>query len=237
MNMKTFYKKATKKKKLAVFDIDGTIFRSSIHTELFYGLVEYGIFPRIVLKEIEEYHEEWINRRGTFKEFEMTLLNAYTRRLKGKVQEDIQEVSTFVIRDKKDLVYTYTRDLIKKLQKEGYFLLAISGSPNEIVQEFCKAWKFDLAYGAIYGTEGSNYTGELIFPSYLKKKEILTQFCAENNFSLKGSIGIGDTVGDVAFLEMMETPIAFNPNKELHAEAKKRGWKIVVERKDMVYEM
>ncbi|MFH1246519.1 MAG: hypothetical protein V1489_01955, partial [Candidatus Liptonbacteria bacterium] len=48
--------------------------------------------------------------------------------------------------------------------------------------------------------------------------------------------GVGDTESDVSFLKMVERPICFNPNKELYAKAKKRGWRVVVERKDVVYE-
>jgi phosphoserine phosphatase len=48
---------------------------------------------------------------------------------------------------------------------------------------------------------------------------------------------VGDTEGDVAFLELVTEPIAFNPNKELYRHAKRMGWKVVVERKDVIYEI
>jgi phosphoserine phosphatase len=38
-------------------------------------------------------------------------------------------------------------------------------------------------------------------------------------------------------LELVERPIAFNPNKKLCAHAKKKGWEIVVERKDVIYKL
>jgi phosphoserine phosphatase len=38
-------------------------------------------------------------------------------------------------------------------------------------------------------------------------------------------------------LEAVENPIAFNPNQTLYNHAKKRGWEIVVERKDVIYEL
>jgi phosphoserine phosphatase len=36
---------------------------------------------------------------------------------------------------------------------------------------------------------------------------------------------------------MVETPICFNPNKKLYEYAKRSGWKIVVERKDVIYDL
>ena len=53
--------------------------------------------------------------------------------------------------------------------------------------------------------------------------------------SFKGSIGVGDTESDVAFLKLVERPICFNPNKKLYDYAKRKGWEVVVERKDMIY--
>ncbi len=224
------------KKKIAVFDIDGTIFRSNLHFELFKGLVEYGIFPAIVLKEIEEYHDDWINRRGHYRDFEKSLIVSYQNRLKGKVVEDIQKVSRFIVAEKMEHVYVYTRDMIERLRSE-YLLVAISGSPREIVDAFTENWKFDTSYGTIYGSENGVYTGDVVFPSYEIKDQTLTNFCTEHGLSLEGSIGIGDTNGGIAFLNLVEHPIVFNPSQELFAKAKQRGWKTVVERKDVIYEI
>ena len=38
-------------------------------------------------------------------------------------------------------------------------------------------------------------------------------------------------------LEIVDNPIAFNPDKEFFQVVKDHGWKIVVERKNMVYEL
>lgn len=224
------------KKKIAVFDIDGTIFRSALHFELFHGLVEYGIFPKIVLKEIEQNHDDWINRRGHYKDYEMSLVNSYCNRIKGKIVEDITNVSRYVLQQKKDYVYVYTRNLIESL-RETHTIVAISGSPQEIVSPFTQYLGFDHAYGAVYGQDDGKYTGDIVFPAYHKKAEILTKFCQEHGVTLEGSIGVGDTIGDVAFLELVEQPIAFNPSQELYTIAKERGWKTVVERKDVIYQM
>ena len=224
------------KKKIAVFDIDGTIFRSALHFELFHGLVEYGIFPNIVVKEIEQYHDDWINRRGNYRDYEMSLINSYSNRIRGKVVEDIENVSRFVLEQKNGYVYVYTRDLIESLREE-YLLVAISGAPQEILTQFANHLQFDYAYGAIYEQIDGKYTGNIAFPAYSKKAEILRNFCTEYNLTLEGSLGIGDTIGDVAFLELVERPIAFNPSRELYTIAKERRWKTVVERKDVIYEI
>jgi len=35
----------------------------------------------------------------------------------------------------------------------------------------------------------------------------------------------------------VENPIAFNPDKKLKLRAEREGWKIVVERKDVIYQI
>jgi len=38
-------------------------------------------------------------------------------------------------------------------------------------------------------------------------------------------------------LKMVADPICFNPNKELYDYARKAGWKIAIERKDVIYQI
>jgi len=58
---------------------------------------------------------------------------------------------------------------------------------------------------------------------------------AEHDLTLEGSYGVGDTESDAKFLEIVENPIAFNPNHNLKEIAEEKGWMIVVEKKDVVY--
>lgn len=48
---------------------------------------------------------------------------------------------------------------------------------------------------------------------------------------------MGDTEGDVNMLNLVGKPIAFNPNLHLAKIAKKKAWQIVVERKDVIFEL
>jgi hypothetical protein len=59
----------------------------------------------------------------------------------------------------------------------------------------------------------------------------------EHGFTLDGSYGVGDTHRDSSLLKLVDNPIAFNPNAALYDTAIENGWPIVVERKNMIYEM
>jgi len=69
------------------------------------------------------------------------------------------------------------------------------------------------------------------------KAKVLRRVIEKQGLTLVGSVGVGDSEADVSFLEMVETPICFNPNAALLRVANRRGWKVVVERKDVVYEI
>jgi HAD superfamily phosphoserine phosphatase-like hydrolase len=133
----------------------------------------------------------------------------------------------------------FSEALIKKLRKEGYHLLVISGSPLEIVEEYNKQYlKFDSVYGSVYELDDEGiYTGRAIFEPSRMKDKIVEQYIKEHKLTLDDSYGIGDTESDGSFLGLVANPIAFNPNQNLKALAEKHGWRIVVEKKDVIYEL
>jgi len=136
-------------------------------------------------------------------------------------------------------VYRYTRDLAAKLKRRGYFLLAISNSPKEVLDPFCAKWGFDKVYGRIYevGADG-RYTGRTSYHDLITDKaKILKRAVSKEGLTLAGSVGVGDSESDIPFLKLVAEPICFNPNSKLLAAAKRQGWKIVVERKDVVYQL
>jgi phosphoserine phosphatase len=97
---------------------------------------------------------------------------------------------------------------------------------------------FDRAFGTVLARDHQGrYTGELLSNPFANKRRVLEEFLADNRMGLKGSVGVGDTISDAGFLERVETPIAFNLNHALFEVALKRRWPLVVERKDVVYNL
>ena len=144
-----------------------------------------------------------------------------------------------VVKAQKKRTYRYTRDRIAELKKKGFFLLAVSHSPKTILDCFCPTMGFDKAYGILYdiGPE-DNFTGGVIDEHLiLNKASIVKRAVEKEGLTLKGSIGVGDTESDIAFLELVDNPICFNPNSKLYRHAKREKWKVVVERKDVIYEL
>ena len=230
---------AGKEKKLAIFDVDGTIFRSSLLVQLVEELIKEGIFQKGLEKIYEREREDWLNREGSYADYINAVIKVFDGNLRGIKYSDIRRISHRVVVHQKGRTYRFTRDLVKKLKAKNYFVLAISHSPKLAVENFCKALGFNKVYGAMSEVDkNGKFTGKTMFSELIfDKAKIVERVLGMGGLTLKGSIGAGDTESDIPFLKMVERPIAFNPNKKLYTYAKKHGWEITVERKDMVYEI
>lgn len=227
-----------KKKRVAVFDIDGTIFRSSLLIEFNKGLMKSGVIPESVIADIREEYFAWVERRGSYDAYVSKVVEMHGKAIRGKEKKYVDAAADIVFLNHRDRVYRYTRDLVRRL-KHDHLLLAISGSPVEMVEPFGKYFGFDNVWGSIYGVDRQGrYTGEVLdLRSVNEKDVILKSYVAEHNLTLRGSWGVGDTESDVGILKLVDHPIAFNPTSRLVAIAKRKHWPIVVERKDVIYEI
>ncbi len=226
-------------RKVAVFDVDGTFFRSSLLIELVNVLIENKIFPEAVREEFEKDKTLWLNRHGPYEVYIMKVIETFMKYIKGVEKERLEEAAKEVLSRYENRTYRYTRDLIKKLKNDGYYLLLISHSPKLILEKFGQRHGFDKIYGTIYTLDDSDkFTGEVSNPELIfNKDKILNRAVEKEGLTLEDSMGIGDTESDISFLSLVSKPICFNPNKALYDEARRRGWLVVVERKDVVYEI
>ena len=227
------------KRPVAVFDIDGTVFRSSLLIELVDRLILRGVFPEEARKAYERAQEEWLDRKGDYEPYIKKVVASFGTYAKGVPYGEVADIAGEIIEEMHGRTYRYTRDLITDLKKRGYYLLAISHSPKFIVDGFAYELGFHKSYGTFYSTGATNrFTGEVEDEHIIMNKAaILTRAVEKENLTLKGSVGVGDTESDVSMLSLVEDPIAFNPNRALYRHASQRLWKIVVERKDVIYEL
>lgn len=227
------------KNKLAVFDIDGTIFRKNLHFVLINELVWKKIFPDRVRKVLVDFYVDWLEHNGTYESYRKSIVDLYGKHIKGVKKDDVLKASKEVITFHEKRTYVFTENLISKLKKVNYSIIAVSGSPSEIVEEYNRRHlKFDKAFGSVYEVDDNGfYTGNAIFEPTKNKGEVVKQYAIENQLDFKDSYGVGDTESDASFLELVDYPIAFNPNTNLKKISEEKKWRIVVEKKDVIYEI
>jgi len=225
-------------KTVAFFDIDGTLFRSSLLIELVDQLIADEVFPATAREEFAVELDSWHAREGTYEQYINAVVLTFMRHIKGVHYGEFADIGRRVVAVQSKQVYRYTRDLIIKLKKEGYFLVAISQSPKTILDEFCSQYGFDKVYGRIYEIGPQDrFTGSVVDEHLIKNKASVVRRVFDKNpeLSAEGALAVGDTEGDIPLLEAVPNAICFNPNQALYAYAKRHSWEVVVERKDVIY--
>lgn len=229
----------TEKQRVAIFDVDGTIFRSSLLIQVVDRLIDTGTFPKTARKVYEREHEKWLDREGDYQEYIDAVVQAFLKHLKGVYYGDLADAAEEVVERQWKRTYRYTRDLLNNLKEKDYYLLAVSHSPKTVLDKFCPKLGFDKVYGTIYEIGPQDcFTGNVIDPHLIyNKANIIKRAVEKENLTLAHSIGVGDTESDIPMLELVAQPICFNPNMKLFRHAKRMKWKVVVERKDVIYDL
>lgn len=225
-------------KPVAFFDIDGTVFRSSLLIELVEQLIVEGVFPEEAADGYRDELKLWQSREGGYDDYIYAVVDTFMKYIKGVHYGVFADIGRRVVAVQSKFVYRYTRDLIQTLKKDGYYVVAISQSPKAVLDEFCAQHGFDKVYGRLYEIGPQDcFTGEVTDEHLIKDKAGIVKRVFDRNPELmqERSIAVGDTEGDISLLESVEEPICFNPNKLLYTHAKRAGWSIVVERKNVIY--
>lgn len=228
------------KKQFAVFDIDGTIARTSLLQQLVRVLVTRGKLDIGPAEQIENLLHDFRQRIAddNFGEYMKKAVDIMFQSMpKGLTIEEYDEIIDVVVKMSLTHTYVYTRQLIQTLKRSNFFLISISGSELRAVSTFSKALGFDAWVGQVqYLNDGKKLTGKVQALAQPKDK-ILQTIITKFDLDTRGSLAVGDTSSDVSVLGMVENPIVFNPNQELFKVARDKGWMVVLERKDMVYGM
>ncbi len=222
--------------KFAVFDIDGTLFRSGLYRELFYELDKIGAIPSELAEATTEKYLQWQHRahREAFEDFQLAIVETIEQYLTQLDVGDYDQAVARVIASQTNNIYAYTLNLLRQLQQDGYFTIAISGSQQEIVEPFAKHYGFDAWVGQKWVRDGANFTGEII-KTHTDKDKILQELVDAHHLTFSDSYAVGDTSGDIGILSVVDHPIAFNPSYGLYQIAQDKGWTIAVERKNISY--
>lgn len=222
----------------AVFDIDGTLIRWQLFHAIVHHLGQQGYILRHHHDAIRAARLRWKNRETAegFRAYEKVLVEVYAEVLTHIHPDDHRRIVDEVVSEYKDQTYVYTRDLVRKLKAEGYLLFAVSGSHEDAVGRVAQHHGFDAWVGARFDERDKSFTGDYYSPIF-DKKAALQKLVEEHGATFENSYAVGDSGSDVVMLEMVENPIAFNPDARLCEIAKRHNWPIVIERKNVSYRL
>lgn len=222
----------------AVFDIDGTLIRWQLYHAVVDRLAKHNLLGPKAHNRLRDARMIWKRRENVdaFLSYEKEVIAVYEEALGDLDVKVFDNIVQEIVSEYKAQTYIYTRNLASKLKAKGYILLAISGSHQELVGCIAKSYGFDDWVGTEYIRQGDRFSGVKKVPS-LDKKSVLNKLINKHNLSIRNSYAIGDSKSDAVVLDMVDNPIAFNPDRKLLAIAKKHHWPIIIERKNVIYKL
>ncbi len=229
----------------AFFDIDGTISREGLISEMFKKMIKYELISdKKWVSEVEPDFIRWDKREGGYDAYLQKMVDIYSETVKGTDSFHIAYIARKVIEQKGDRVYTYSRDRIKWHKEQGHVVIAISGSPVELVREMSAKYGMDDYRGTVYEIgENGAYNGRII-PMWdsQSKCRAVSEMAEKYDLDLSQSYAYGDTNGDFLMLGLTGHPFAINPTRELLERVREdnalgRKIAIIVERKDVTYRL
>lgn len=231
-------------KQAAFFDIDGTIYREGLITEVFKKLVTYEMIDESKwYNEVRPAFVNWDKRIGDYDTYLLKMVDIYTEAVQGISCEQLAYVAKKVIEQKGDRVYTFSRERIKWHKAQGHKVIAISGSPYELVKEMSYKYGMDDFRGTIYQRdEEGHFNGEVI-PMWdaVSKRRAILELVKQYDLDLSKCYAYGDTAGDLTMLKMVGNPYAINPTRELISKLQEEKLndmvQVIVERKDVTYRL
>ena len=227
----------------AFFDIDGTIYREGLITEVFKKMVTHEIIGQEHWNDDVKYaYSAWDRRVGEYDDYLQRMIEIFKKATVGISSEHIDFIAKKVIEQKGERVYQFTRREIEMHKAAGHKIIAISGSPDALVKYMAEKYQFDDWRGTIYHTDEKGiYTGEItpMWDSVSKQKAML-ELRDKYSLELSECYSYGDTNGDLTMFKNTGHPNAINPTKELleniRSDAKlMERIRVVVERKNVIY--
>ncbi len=207
--------------RVAAFDADGTLWAPDAGEQFFYWEAENGVMPAEVARWALPRYEDY--RRGRVGESqmcgEMVTLHAGLR-----VASLQQAAEDFFREHIEPHIFPGMRELTHRLREEGCELWAVSSSNEWLVGAAARRFAIPQEHvlAAAAASEEGVITDRLLrVPTDADKAAVLKEV-----LSGPPDAAFGNSLHDLAMLEMARHAFAVNPNPDLEAIAGARGWTV-----------
>ena len=212
---------------LAIFDLDHTLIKGD--SDYLWGeyMVETGIVDEQKYRDRnEEFYRDY--RRGTldndrYLEFALEPLTHYTIEELHAWREDY--VESWI----KPIIAPGTRNLLDRHRSRSHELLIISATNLFVSEPIARILGVRTVLATAPEIIDNRYTGRFLgTPTYQEGKvTVLREWLNDSNHNLDGSYFYSDSINDISLLEVVDIPVAVNPDDELKAVAQARNWKMI----------
>lgn len=221
--------------KVAVLDVDGTLYPGALGVELLRALMAAGACDRTRAEGVFEVLRQYKQGAIDFPTMAARAYTLYARALEGVRCDTVDALARKVWEEERRKLFGFVRPLVSLLKEAGYWSLIISGSPQEMIQCVAEELGISQARGALFSRSEGHYTGSVDLSSGAlgEKSRIFDAVTRGQEVRLERCFALGDSITDSALFERLGLPVAFEPEPALQVLAQQRGW-AVASREDVL---
>ncbi|XYH99860.1 HAD family hydrolase [Sorangium sp. So ce1128] len=214
--------------RLAILDVDGTLYPGAAGVELLRALVKGGICESDKGEAVFDVLRRYRAGEIDFATMSVTAYDLFAAALKDRACADVEQAAREAWRRERSRLFSFAPELVETLKERGLEPVLISGSPQEIVGLVAEELGVHAFHGAHFSRRGGFYTGRVELPSGMfgEKERILSTILRGRDVCLQGSIAIGDSLTDSVLFHLVGSPVAFEPAPELLSLALHHRWTV-----------
>lgn len=212
---------------LAIFDLDNTLIKGDSDYEWGQFLVENNIVDG---KEYERQNARYYDQ---YKAGTLDILAFLSFSLRPLAQYDRQQLdlwhAEFMRQKILPMIGDKARALVEKHRQTGDTLVIITATNRFVTEPIAREFNIDHLIATDPEIKNGHYTGEVTGTPCFKegKVERLQEWLEAHQHDLDGSWFYSDSHNDLPLLNLVDHPVAVNPDSPLRAEAERLRWPIL----------
>lgn len=168
--------------------------------------------------------------QGSSDEATQALRDRISASLSGVRVRDMERLGPDVLALVLPRIYPRMLALAYEHQDAGRRLYIVTAASQELAETLAHVLTFDGAIGSQFSAVSDGYyTGEPtgLFIYGADKARAVRRLAEREGIDLSVSYAYSDSASDLPMLRAVGHPVAVNPDKELLAEARERGWEVL----------
>jgi len=216
-------------KKIAVFDVDGTLSDFRLGVELLKELCSLGAIRGVSQTTFQRQYDEWSVAVDKTAYYDSHLDAYFDTGLVGVDKNVFEEAGARIAAHAFPHFYQEVLAALKEHQQHGRFIILISKSPEPAVAKIAALVHANAYWGWQFNFDAHHkYVGQYVYPNDESDKAyIIKQLVAKHHVSFEDAYAYGDSDGDISMLRVVANPTAVNPEPKLLDEARAHGWNIL----------
>ena len=208
-------------KKVALIDIDRTIYDGFSIVDLVRAQNELGIIEDSVYEKLANFYKSFKAGNIPYDSASCDALNLWAKELQGKSYAEVKALTETIL-CKTDKFHKFTLRLVQLLHDKGFHCVVVTGEPQFVGDYFLNVVDADSLCSSVYECEGDYFTGNVT--QALCGSEGKEGAIRDTLDGCEVSTAFGDSEGDVGILNMVNFPFCVNPSDGLMKIAKERHW-------------